>query len=153
MRPDWLAPKKERARRMRSPFVSRAYHSAILGQVEQSARHFEQACAEAQREARETRTLLVAEIQAERSRYADLLVRYSQMKLSGAIEVPIATAPAPAKEPDMIMQAINDVCRGKPPAVKRAMVRQMREDRANDVPDMDILIRIQQGEPNEGVPT
>lgn len=90
------------------------------------------------------------------ARYETLLTKTHQLQLMGAVPV-VPNAPHVPREQDMLVQAINDACRGKPGKVRSDMMRAMREDRANEVPDMEILAKIQGGvssiEEIDGLPT
>lgn len=90
------------------------------------------------------------------TRYETLLTKTHQLQLMGAVPV-VPNAPHVPREQDMLVQAINDACRGKPGKVRSDMMRAMREDRANEVPDMEILAKIQGGVSSideiDGLPT
>lgn len=79
-------------------------------------------------------------------RYADLLAKYQQLRLQGAVEhVPIT--PPPRAEPDACVRAINEKCRGLPPAVRTGMLAQLAADRAAQMSEVEILSRITNGVP------
>lgn len=83
-------------------------------------------------------------IVASEARYAELLTRYHQLRLQGHVPVEIPEA-APAKPVDPVIAAVNRACRGKDAAVRTAMLRQVQADRGADVPDEEIIRRINTG--------
>lgn len=126
---------------MKWPLVSRAKHEqevnslvAINTQVHRSMAHRDGEV-----------TQLLAERVSTEARYAELLSKYHSLKLQGFTETPPPAA-APVTPPvDPVMQAVNAASAGKDAKVRRAMLRQVGIDRKADLPDEEIIRRIQLG--------
>ncbi len=87
---------------------------------------------------------LEREMVSSQAMYAELLTRYHQLKLNGFVEhkEPVL----PLTEPvDPVMQAVNEACAGKGIAVRKAMLLQVRHDRAAELNDEAIIMRIRRG--------
>lgn len=85
-------------------------------------------------------------VDAAEKRYADLLTKYQQLRLQGAVDV-VPVTPPPRAEQDLCVRAINEKCRGLPPAVRTGMLTQLAADRAALMSDVEILSRITNGVP------
>lgn len=121
---------------MRLPWVSRTRYEAA-----------EQRCAD-------LTTRFGAMLDREQARYDTLLERYHTLRLRGAVTFEPAPPPAPAKEPDSAVQAINALSAGRP-GLRAQMIRQLHSDRSNPLlNETDILRRIEDGVPayEDGVP-
>lgn len=87
-----------------------------------------------------------AERERAERRYDDLLTKYQQLRLQGAVDV-VPVTPPPRAEQDLCVRAINEKCRGLPPAVRTGMLTQLAADRAALMSDVEILSRITNGVP------
>lgn len=116
----------------RWPWVSRTHHAAALRDHVALNDLFREAKVIAQHSEREAWR-----------RYDDLFARYHMLKLQGAtIPEPARTAQAPKVDP--VLVAINAAC-ARHPELRPAMLRQVAIDRAADLTDERIILRIQRG--------
>lgn len=111
---------------MRLPFVSRSMHEETLA-IALSARDSE----------KENARIL-------RSSLADITAKYHQLRQQG-YEVPPPPAVAPERrEIDPLEQMVNERARGDK-VLRFQMMRQLRADRASQVPDDQIALAINGG--------
>lgn len=86
--------------------------------------------------------------QSER-RYDALLDKYHALRSAGASLPEPKSEPLPAKEPDIVTQAIIAKSRGNP-ALRKHYADYVREQRAMNVSDEDIAAGIIQGDNDDG---
>lgn len=125
----------------RLPWVSRAFHDAVVGalQAETERRNHERLDAVA----RAIRAERIGEREAHEKRYSELLARYHTLKLQGFTEVqPVQPREALAVDP--IARAIRAKA-GSDRKLREQMELQAARDKADGVAETDILLRIQMG--------
>lgn len=125
---------------MKLPWVSRDQHDAWRKAAENAMRHCDLLDAVCQRlEARADRDLVASE-----ARYAELMVAYKQLRLQGFAQ-PTVETPREAQRFDPVMQAVNQACQGKDVRVRAAMIAQVALDRKAEMPELEIIQRIERG--------
>jgi len=94
----------------------------------------------------------IAQSDAAERRYADLLARFTSLRLSGAVDY-VPPVPVKPAEVDLCKQAINAKFSGNRAALRAGALRQLALDRAANKDEMDILRSIESGETAvEGIP-
>ena len=99
------------------------------------------------------RQLQAEERQRSEARYADLSSKYHMLRLQGATEPPPSIV-RELKTPDRLESAVRFHFRGERKALLGQALRQLHDDREQQIPDEEILQRIQRGISleDEGVP-
>lgn len=99
-------------------------------------------------------SVLEKQLESSEKRYADLLARFTQLRLMGAqsVELPLG-APAVAPEPDRLVGLIHQLTKNMPGIVRQNALRQLAEDRAAQMAEEKIEARIVDGLDPEGPPT
>lgn len=123
--------------------VARSHHVAIVAQLTARAER-----AESLYEA--IRTERIAERDAAEKRYDALMTRFTQLRLQGFAD-PSSALAVPERESDPLRAAIAAKV-GNDPRLLRHALAQLAADRRAGVDDMEILSRIEMGEPLDGVP-
>lgn len=88
----------------------------------------------------------LTERDAHRREMADLLAKFTMLRMQGAQESPPAPVPVKPAEADLCKVAINAKFTGNRAPLRAAALRKLALDRSKGVDEMDILRSIEQGE-------